>query len=354
MVKGKLGILSPDIRPVCGRSRIVIDLCLELEKRGIDFLVFTNKSAYLSACNISTEKIKYLPSALKFNPLREIVSLLLLIWYTKKYDIKIYHSHHRKVEFLSFIVSKIFNVKTVMSVHSELTSFKNISYKSDVLVAVSNHIAQNLKSVYNKKNVRVIYNGTKINEQLNTISSLEPFKILYLGRFEKHKGYDLLINAVLGLSDKILNIHLYFIGEGEDLSILRKSILDNKLISTVRKSNNVYLRYLITCNLLVLPSRIESFGLAAIEAGMAGLPIVASNTGGLKEVIRNNEDGLLFESGNSLDLQNKILEVYHKYSIALERANHFRSRVAEEFSIERMADNYISVYMNLLGLKDKK
>ena len=76
---------------------------------------------------------------------KSIKIIFLLISFCKQNKIDIIHSHHRYFDFLSFLISRIVKVKTVMSVHSKVYKHKRFSYKSKILIAVSESIKNHLQ-----------------------------------------------------------------------------------------------------------------------------------------------------------------------------------------------------------------
>jgi len=133
----------------------------------------------------------------------------------------------------------------------------------------------------------------------NNITNDQPYA-LYVGRLSKEKGINTLLDAWqhidLGLNiagDNMLedtlpatNTNVHFLGE-----------IDNSQVHTQMKN----------AQFLVMPSICyENLPMVIIEAYSCGLPVIASNLGAMKEIVKNNESGLLFEAGNSKDLARKV------------------------------------------------
>jgi glycosyltransferase involved in cell wall biosynthesis len=133
-----------------------------------------------------------------------------------------------------------------------------------------------------------------------------------VGRFENVKGFDILIEAVSLIKDECVGWKFRIFGDGsekERLSVL----IDQKrlegiveIMPAVRDIENEY------CNssMYVLPSRRESFGMAILEAKSCGLPVVSFDCpSGPAEIVRNEVDGILVESGNVEALSQAILKL---------------------------------------------
>jgi glycosyltransferase involved in cell wall biosynthesis len=100
----------------------------------------------------------------------------------------------------------------------------------------------------------------------------------------------------------------------------------------------------------VVPSRLESFGLAVLEAFLMGVPVVASNTTGLKEIVKNGENGLLFSPGKSRDLAGRIEALLEddEYCLTIIQKAKNQLILEGEFSRERMSRDYKNLYGQLI------
>lgn len=115
--------------------------------------------------------------------------------------------------------------------------------------------------------------------------------MLFLGRLVATKGLDHLLGAAKLLSDKRVDFELVIAGGGPEERNLRKAVasmgLEGKVKVTGRVSEEEKHRLLATCRFFVFPSTFESYGIAAAEAMAYGKAVVASNAGGLPEVVRD-------------------------------------------------------------------
>lgn len=175
-----------------------------------------------------------------------------------------------------------------------------------------------------KINSQVVYNGIEIAEYKPRITySLdagEEFKIVQLSRlYPQQKGQHIAIEAIHLLKQQYPEIkaRLYFIGEGDALSELQTVAehyhLQNEIVFKGQVDRSWIKNYLHDYHLLIQPSLFEGFGLTVIEGFACGLPVIASNLDGPKEIIEYLKAGLLAEPNNAQDLAGKILEVYNAY-----------------------------------------
>lgn len=150
--------------------------------------------------------------------------------------------------------------------------------------------------------IPLMHNGKyKLNEKTTSL----PLKIGYFGSLIPHKGVHILVEAVQFLNSAKINVKLY--GKGPlDYVAWLKSLDKHK----VCEFKGEYLRENLGAiasglDLVVVPSIWEEgAGLVILEAHYYGLPVICSKIGGMPEFIKNYENGLLFESGNIVELSN--------------------------------------------------
>ena len=106
------------------------------------------------------------------------------------------------------------------------------------------------------------------------------------------------------------------------------------------------------CDLVLfpsLPSFGEGFGLAALEAMAAGVPVVASDAGPLPEVVSDGESGLVVAAGDDQAWAQAIFALASDRSLRLHLGNGARARACREFSVEDMADRTVAVYREVVS-----
>lgn len=140
--------------------------------------------------------------------------------------------------------------------------------------------------------------------------STETFNLLYVGRLHPSKGIEILIHAFSQIVMKHPNVHLDIIGQGPSLNELlelSKSLgISNKVIFLGEKNKETVLRAYKKSYCTIIPSQSEAFGFTVIEAMSVGTCVIGANNTGIKEIILHEETGLLFETGNSNDLAQKL------------------------------------------------
>lgn len=234
-------------------------------------------------------------------------------------------------------------------------------HKYDSLVAISDAVYNDITSKCLMP-VKKIYNGIPIasfNRRTN-YSSLNggTLKLVQLSRLlHEKKGQDILLQAL----SIIINVHgftsftLDLIGSGSSEAYLRKMINDLQLQDRVNligeKSREWVLNNLCQYHVLVQPSRYEGFGLTIVEGFAAGLPVLASNIDGPKEIVESIPGGFLFENGNVNDCANElytILKLYKEGAMG-ELMEGAMAHVESKYSMTTCAGSYLLEYEKVLA-----
>jgi glycogen synthase len=185
---------------------------------------------------------------------------------------------------------------------------RNAIENADNVIAVSNKLKEELCWIYEvpDSKVSVIYNGIHpykynglftpedIRKQLD-IGLADPF-ILYVGRLTEQKGPDILINAIPRILYHYPAAKFIFAGDGNQKVMCENLSRQMGLDLSTRFPGNIYghlLKYLFkTCDLVVVPSRNDPFGIVILEAWNAKKPVVVSKNGGSQEFVIHEVNGL--------------------------------------------------------------
>lgn len=182
------------------------------------------------------------------------------------------------------------------------------------------------------------------NFQINSKSKISKFAdFLFIGQIEKHKGILFLIEVFKNLK---LKINLHIVGDGSCLALAKKLAQNNpRIIFHGRLSNNEVHEMIGDSTCLVVPSLCyENSPTVIYESLSHGVPVIASNLGGIGELIKDGHNGWLFEAGN----KNSLIGVIEKFSeLSTEDQENWRKECLE--SVKGMGvDNYIGQLLNLI------
>ncbi len=166
------------------------------------------------------------------------------------------------------------------------------------------------------KNKFVVYNGFDGYSNVRPINDVDKLNLLLIGRINSWKGHLLLLKALKEIvNEGITGISVRFVGDvfenqNHFIEELHLYINKNRLTEFVSFhpfSGDAKLHY-EWADVVVVPStKPEPFGRVAIEAMSAGRVVIAANHGGLKEIVKQNETGLLFEPGDVGSLKSSVL-----------------------------------------------
>lgn len=230
---------------------------------------------------------------------------------------------------------------------------------SDGVTAVSKYLRETTISTYNiKREIEVIPNfvDTEIfkpvkNYQLRKKFAPNDEKILiHVSNFRKVKRVQDVVR-VFEIVRKKIPSKLVLVGDGPERGDVENLCRTLKLYDDVIFLGKQEALYEILCSadVFILPSQMESFGLSALEAMSCGLPVIATNVGGLPEVILHGETGYLTEVGNVERMASYVIELFedkNKYEKFSEQA---RERAVKLFDKNLIVPKYEQFYAKILN-----
>lgn len=233
--------------------------------------------------------------------------------------------------------------------------------KADRLVAISKSIQDKYSGVFNKK-LRQIYNGIDCKQFYDTERTiLYGNKVIFIcvGTVVNYKGQMIAVEAVEKLIciGRFSNFELWIVGTdktkyADDIHayISRKELSMNvKFLGRRSDVNELYK----ASDIALVCSKAEAFGRITVEAMMSGNLVIGADTAGTKEIIEDGVDGLLFTSGNSDSLYEKIKFALDDIDRARELAAHGRQTAIEKFNAERNAEEIHNLYEEIWREKIK-
>ncbi len=197
--------------------------------------------------------------------------------------------------------------------------------------------------------VRTIYNGVPLPTELAARPEDGEPVIGAVSRFSREKGLDVLIEAFA----RVQRGRLVLIGDGDERPRLEALVEERKLVDRVLFAGWLTGPWTAQWALdaLIVPSRSEGFGLAVVEAMLAGVPVVATEVGGLPELIEQERTGLLVAPDDPDALAGAIARVIDDRDQALQRADAARLDARGRFSPAAMATAYEALYEETAGTR---
>lgn len=278
--------------------------------------------------------------------------------------------HIGHIWILSYLVSK-YNIPFVITTHgTDLIGYQEIKNfrkycdiavnKTNNIICISKENESLLNNIFpNQKNkITLIPNGYNIDwfypKNVNKEEFLKQFNInnkyekivCFVGKFTKIKGIDILLKAAKIYEKE--NILTILAGDGElmeEMKQLANSLHLKNVFFIKNQPHNILNELYNIADVSIVCSRSEAFGLVAIEALACGTPVIASNIGGLTDIV-NEKVGFLFESENEIDLANKINLILNK-DVIFDKAIIYKY-AKENFSQDQYTEQLINIYNKCL------
>ncbi|MGY3690251.1 glycosyltransferase involved in cell wall biosynthesis [Bradyrhizobium sp. USDA 3240] len=192
--------------------------------------------------------------------------------------------------------------------------------------------------------VRCVFNGVTSEEFEPVPKADDASDVAYVGEFRRIKGADLLIDAVAKLRAEGKPVTLTLGGDGEEFERLKEQVKRLSLGDAVCFIGHVKARYGFSKgSVLVVPSRGDSMPYVVIEAGAAGVPMIAANVGGIPEIFDTQTDAL-FAPSNAGAMADAIKAALDNPTATAARAQKLRERISEHFSQSAMVEGVLAGY----------
>jgi glycosyltransferase involved in cell wall biosynthesis len=197
--------------------------------------------------------------------------------------------------------------------------------------------------------VRVVHNGVADAEFLPVIPAADATDLVFVGELRKLKGVDVLIEAVASLARDGRSLTATIVGEGADRAAFEAAAAAHNLTGAVRFVGAKPARAAFALGrLLVVPSRAESLPYIVLEAGAAGLPIIATDVGGIPEIF-GPDAGELVPPGDPAALAKAIAHAMQDRGGRHSASLRLKSRLRASFSVDAMTDAVIDGYRAALA-----
>ncbi len=172
----------------------------------------------------------------------------------------------------------------------------------------------------------------------------QEVRIVTIAELHKNKGLDVAIEALSLLRDK--NVTYTIVGGGEERAKLEMLIKWYELEERVLLAGHIdeAYKYLKAFDIFLLPSRTEALAYVLLEAGHAGLPIVATNVGGISEVVEHKKTGLLVPPENPRALAYALRYMIVNHGTCTSAVSEIQDVITDKFSLETMLEKTESIY----------
>jgi len=344
----------------------LFDLVTEMIKKDVQCeVVVGEKGELYDRLQEIGVKVYFLPALVHpIRPLTDLKAIFQLNRLIKRVLPDIVHLHSTKAGWIGRISSYLAKTKVIFTAHGwcftegvssirkKMGIFieKKLSNITHKIICVSDYDKQlALKyGVTIDSKIKVVYNGVSNLQQYDKLpefSGDEALKVIMVARFSEPKDQISLIKAIPYIDD---NIKIYFAGEGSTMSVAQDLVAEidvtDQVIFLGQRTDVKEL--LSSFDVFVLSSKYEGLPISIIEAMSVRLPIIASNVGGVKELVFDGVNGLLFDADDHKELAEKISALQdEKLRITMGAAS--QEIYQQKFTLAQSLESTYQIYQEL-------
>lgn len=238
----------------------------------------------------------------------------------------------------------------------EQRAFRSVLDEADAIHCVSSRMAADLARMTNRSQGVWVSRPAVEVERIGVRSpspTSRPLKIIATGRLVWKKGFDYLLAALARLAKRGIDFTAEIIGDGELKNFLRFSIEDLALEGRVHLVGGVdsaeVLGRMRAADVFVLPSVSEGISNAVLEAMATGLPIITTDAGGMREAVRDGNEGFVVPVRDVAALTDRLEELARHPELRARMGDAARARAEAEFALPRQLDELEAMYRALTG-----
>ncbi len=346
-----------------GAQRYVFDLATEVKKQGHEVFVLCGKGGTLVK-KLGEENIKAIeiPSLGRdISIFDDITSFFSIYKILRKEKPGVFHINSSKMGGIGALAGRLAGIKKIIFTSHGWAFNENRSWiekfiikflywiilvLSHKTICVSEETRRQISKLpFVKNKLLVVHNGITQFSMLPT----QPREILIvgaLGELHNIKGFDILLKAW----GKFVQKHgakLQILGEGEERKKLEKLADElgvSRLVEFKGYVDNARAE-LLNFDIFVMPSRSENLPYAILEAGFAGLPVIASKVGGIPEIIENGVSGILVPKEDPETLLSSLILLAEDPELRKRLGGQLQKTIQQEFSLEKMVHDTLNVYV---------
>jgi glycosyltransferase involved in cell wall biosynthesis len=284
----------------------------------------------------------------------------------RHFDPDVLHAHTFKAGLISRLVARLTKIPVVYTPHAWAFAegvpwfWRAVSIPlewgmarfggSVILVSENEKLSAEHYGILRPGSAQVIYNGVPdASEQADPGADLEP-TVVMVGRFAAQKAQELLVRASAQIQ---LTHRLVFVGDGETLEAVRTLARESRTSDRIEfwGTRDDVAMILANAQVFVLATNWESFPISILEAMRAGLPIVATDVGGVREAVVDGETGFLVPHGDESVLRDRLERLLRDPLLRVRMGAAGRVRFERLFTVEKMLERTLGVYQTVQSRK---
>ena len=352
---------------LAGTEIATYNIAKYLAKRGHEVHVITTLDEGLPKENMEEGFYVHQIFLRKIRFLGVISFWLKIFWHLKKIKPDIVHVQSVGIGIPAFLSKKILEKPYIVwgrgsDIYLPDKFTKSISKlvlkNADAVIALTGDMKKKMQK-FCDKDISVIPNGIDL-ERFSNLSKEDIRKklkikedekvIIFVGTLRPVKGVKYLIKAMKIISPKNANTRLMLVGDGDERGNLEKLVKGLSLEEYVKfvgkVPNEKVPEYMAASDVFVLPSLSEGFPVTVLEAMASGVPIIATNVGGLPEIIKDGENGFLVEPKNPEKIAEKVLLILEDDGLR-ERISRNNKEKVKGYSWESVIERLEKVYLKI-------
>lgn len=274
-------------------------------------------------------------------------------------------AQQKKIALVSTINSWYANEHGKVSLKGKIYTTLELATNSnlDLYITVSENDRQSLlrSNIPNEK-IELIYNAVNANSQnlpnntdLRRQYSIPQNSIICIavGRLVAIKGFDILIQTAHLLGKQLKNVHFLIVGDGQckaELADQVNALGVNKSVTFAGyQDHETVLSFVKSSDIFIMPSRYEGTPIALLEAASLGIPVIASNVGGIPELVQDQVHALLIPPDDPQSLAQAVKRIINDKKLAETLSANAVERIKEKFNIDRQLELTWSAYQKALS-----
>lgn len=309
-------------------------------------------------------------------PLYDLVAIHKVRNIIRQIQPDIIHLHSSKAGIVGRVAARITNVPSIFTAHGwaftdgvsivrkviTLPIEKIMGLYTEKIICVSDYDRQlALKyRISQPEKLITIHNGVPELNNVDLVRRPETqekdkdsvLKCIMVARFSPQKDQATLLKAISQISNET-PVELYLVGQGEcieSMKNLANEILNNEKVYFLGPRTDIP-ELLADMDLFLLITNYEGFPLSILEAMRAGLPVIATDVGGVKEAVMDGVNGYLVARGDVDNIRDKIQLLAKNFELCKKMGNAGRVRFLEFFTSEKMLNQTVALYEEVIGTK---
>ncbi len=337
-----------------GVERGTVDLAKYLRKNG-HHAVVVSAGGPLVGDLTSAGVTHYTLPVHKKSPFALFHSVKALVKIVRKESIDVMHARSRVPALIAFLASRRTQVPFITTCHGFYSKhfLSRMMGWGKIVIVASHIIGKRMRDDFSVPHhkIRFIPRGVNLEEfKLRPSDALNPPIIGLIGRLTPIKGHPLFLKAMARVTRVFPGVKVQIIGDTdkpqyrEELSALARRLGLGHCVEFLGTRYDIP-QLLSQMSVLAAPSvGEEAFGRVVIEAGACGVPVVATQIGGLVDIIENGKEGLLVPPDDPRLLAEALIRLLKDREFAMQCAANLRKKVEKEYTLDLMFERTLEVY----------